>query len=357
MNVKWITLCAVLASAGTCRAMGEADLLDGPVTKSSVIAVGRLDQFLAEPETLDRYVEGRFRAQPNAISGGNAEVGYFSGVQFRGTYVFHIQSTFKGHPPETLVVRLPKVYGYSSGFYLMTDLFSKAIDPEIPLKANYLLLLTGDAEHGFRPATLAPIPISRKALAPKESLDNLKSQDAVIAMQRYFVAQLDDPDVRHTAAMMLSRAQGPDTLKAMKPLADDKEMLVRSLALRCMAVNQDLDAIAKIAATGEALEALDSYKTPEAIPLLNQLVAEGKTSSIRNRAVLTLQELPPSKTSVPFLIKALRDKDQFVCRNSYDLLRRLVPEAKLPMYRDNPGEEQIKAAEKWWAQTVTKGVI
>src|SRR5262249_5695105 len=146
----------LLLCAGVCRAAGPD--LDKSVVDATTIVVGRLDQYIAEPESLDRLGEHNFRANPGVIAGGNPESVYLGTVQYRGTYAFHVVTAVKGKPPEPLVVRLSRFSGFGRGM----GIFGPG-KPAIPLKANYLLLLSGDVEHGYVPTTFAPIPASPKA--------------------------------------------------------------------------------------------------------------------------------------------------------------------------------------------------
>lgn len=343
-----LALALFVSAAHVCRARGEPDL-EKAVSSATTIIIGRLDQYIPEPESLDRLVEHNFRANPGSIIGGNAESVYLGAVQCRGTYAFHVTTALKGKPPETLVVRLPRFSGIGHRFGFM-----EPGGPAIPLKANYLMMLSGDAEQGYAPTTLAPIPATPKASLLKP-FDDMKPDEQVAAVRAYFVASLEDADGRSMAAYMLSGSKDKIVLEAMRPYADDKNAEVRASALQCMALNQDLSAIGKIAATHEGLQSLEEYRTEEAIPLLNRVIAENASPYARNSAVLALRNLPPSKTSVPALIKALRDKDRLLARNAYWQLQKVLPELGLVAVRDEPAETQIQQVEKWWAENQKSG--
>ena len=97
---------ALLAPAAIGRAQVGGQL-NKAVAASTTIAVGRLDQYIPEPESLDRLVEQQLQA--SSVITGNPSAVVLGTVQPRGTYVFAVLSTIKGQPPQPLIVRLPRV--------------------------------------------------------------------------------------------------------------------------------------------------------------------------------------------------------------------------------------------------------
>ncbi len=355
---------AAVAVAGACFAMSGAalgqsvkpvgDLADSATT----IIVGRLDQYIAEPEPLDRFVEGKLKAS-NVIM-GNDEAVYLMTVQPRGTYVFHVERVIKGNPPETLIVRLPRVMniGHERG------LLSQKM--RVPLKGDYLLTLSGDEKSGFVPVAQSPIPISVKGKGPaapgggEEAASAAKPADAREAVQ-VFLDSLDDSKTRDVAAFMLAQTKDERVLPFMQAHADDKDEDLRASVLECLAVNQDVWAIPKIAGWSygdrgsggnPVLSVLTQYTTPKAIPELNKLVIDQRSPDIRLYAVMALQKLPPDASSIPFLIKALRDPgEQLTHTLAWQGISRCAPELNLqPANINRPiSDDDIKAIEGWWA--------
>jgi HEAT repeat protein len=153
-----------------------------------------------------------------------------------------------------------------------------------------------------------------------------------------------------------------EVLKAMKPLADDRDDDIRMNAIRCMATNQDVAAIPKIAAwhysdpqtSGNPLPGeLENFKNAAAIPFLNALLQD-KDQYVRQNAVGALRRLPPDKSSIPYLIPLLRETQNsgVTALDAYYALCNAIPElkpARMPTFGRPIGAEEIQRFETWWA--------
>ena len=344
---------ALLAPAAIGRAQIGGQF-NKAVAASTTIVIARLDQYLPEPESLDRLVEQQLQA--SSVITGNPEAVVLGTIQPRGTYVFAVLSTIKGRPPQPLIVRLPRVSGIG-----IHDWFNDN-KQRLSLKANYLLVLSGDEKSGFAPTTSLPIQLSPKVQGPKAPLNEAPPDAVFSAVALLFVDSLTDPATRAGAAHILAQAQGPEILRALRPFADDPDDTVRAAALACMALNQDLDAIPRIAAWrysnpnmgGNPVNgALESYKTPAAIPALNHLICEAKDQYTRLNALQALRQLPPDKSSIPYLIQAMRDPENANTANSaYFALLKMIPELgpnRPSAMNRGPAESEIQRFETWWA--------
>lgn len=333
-------------------AMAQRDLNEA-AGAASLIVVGRLDQYIAEPESIDRLVQDQARAS-GALMGNPAAV-VMGTIQPRGTYVFHVTSTIKGQSPQPLIVRLPRVSALGLGI--------TGPRHSIPLKASYLLLLSGDATSGFSPATQAPILISPSVELPKQPAEDLSS--ARSAVLRLLIESMANPEMRATSAYVIRNTVDELVLQTLRAYADDPDDTMRRFALECMAVNQDVTAIPKIAAwkysstnsSGNPVTtSLSKYKTIEAIPYLNQLLLDTNSQYMPQNAASALRQLPLDKSSIPFFIKALRQPLQ-APYHAYNALHTLVPSLGPPMNVPQFGqnrEMEIKKLEDWWAAEQAK---
>jgi HEAT repeat protein len=118
---------------------------------------------------------------------------------------------------------------------------------------------------------------------------------------------------------------------------NDPNSRIQDLALYCQAVNQQLDAIPRIAelerkllpfenttgSSAKSLEALQKLQTPKAVPYLNPLLFEPSPYT-RINAMMALRDLV-DRTSIPYLLLALYDPDDYVAYAAYGLLRHLIP--------------------------------
>lgn len=347
-------ICGGVFAGRAARAQLPAAPLNKAVDAASVIIVGRMDQYIAEPEALDYYVENRLSSF-HGIAGGNLEAQYLRALQPRGTYVFHVESTIKGDPPEPLIVRLPRAteLGYVPGLF--------ATHGHIPLKSNCLLILKGDPKSGFAAVAEAPIPLAAAAKGPEKPPANADAGEQLSAVVHLLADSLSDKRTGAGAAYILSGAKSDEALKILGAHADDPDDAIRAAALAGMAENQDVSAIPRIAAWkysdphaggNPVLLALEKYKAANAIPALNKLVIDPGSQYTRLNAIMALRQLPPDKRSVPYLIKALRDKESIdVQDQAWRCISRLNPDMGPPPHGMNQPipEDQIKRVEAWWA--------
>jgi hypothetical protein len=323
------------------------EALNKSVEAATTIVVGRLDQYIAEPEMMDRMVQEDLRSSP--LITGNPSAIVMRTVQPRGTYVFTVTGTIIGHPPQPLVVRLPRVMDAE-----MAGLFSEHT-LHIPLKGRYLLMMSGDEVKGFSPTSQAPIAIDAKARVPKEPLKDAKPEAVLSAVVQVLTDSLEDPAARVRAAELLAGAKSDEALQAMRLLMNDADAGVRISALECMAENQDVTAIPIIGKGNLADGALEKYKTAAAIPYLNALVADAPSQWTRLNAAMALRQMPArDKSSIPFLIKALRDPENpNTSSDAYYCLRDLIPGLPVPNRNGTRGsaryEDTAGAAQVWWA--------
>jgi hypothetical protein len=340
-----MVLANVLIACNISRAQTERTL-ETSIENATTIVIGRLEQYLAEPESMDRMVQEQARSS-GGLSGNPAAIVMMT-VQVRGTYVYSILGTLKGKAPQTLVVRWPRITSGRMG--------SSA--NSMRLKGVYLLILNSSGET-FSPAGPLPMPISRTAKLPDAENPKINPADEV---SRILIESLSDPVTRPAVATMLGESTNPKALEAMRAFADDPDDTLRAAALACMAVNQDVTAIPKIAGwkfsnpnvSGNGnLSLFAKYKTPAAIPYFNELLLDQRSEYIRLNAAQALRQLPLDQSTVPYWMKALHDDERqtIVSYAAYNSLHRMFPELGPPgnvaEFRANR-EAEIKALDDWW---------
>ena len=94
--------------------------------------------------------------------------------------------------------------------------------------------------------------------------------------------------------------EDPRCIAALRPLADDKNIDIRVSTLKCLAVNQDVTVIPKIASTIVELEtqyggtgltgALTKYKDPRAVAFLNPIISS-PSYYLRLNAMMALRPI------------------------------------------------------------------
>jgi hypothetical protein len=350
--VLMLFLCTTAAAQVAPRPSG----LKGAVDSSLLIIVGRLDQYIAEPEPVDRAMQEKFRSS-SMIAGGNVEMMVASTINPRGTYVFHVLSTLKGAAPQPLVVRLRRVTSDGGMVRISTS------ETSIPLKATYMLLLTGSEKSGFTALYRAPIRISDKATLPPAPIVSDEPDAMLSAVLGILLDSLQEPETRGVAASLLADTVSPKAADAMRKYLDDPDDGLRAAAIQCLAINQDVTVIPRIAnwkysdpnRSGNGLLInLSKFKTPDAIPYLNQLLLDKTSPYIPLNAASALRQLPLDKSSTPFWMVALHDTEQqgIAAYAAYNSLHKMYPELGPPgnvmEFRNNRAEETRKLDE-WWA--------
>lgn len=347
-----LTLATFLCEANVIAQSGG---IAGAVGGSTLIVVARLDQFIAEPESVDRMVQEKMRSS-TGIAGGNVEMMVMSTVNPRGTYVFTPISILKGTSPKPLIVRLPRV---TSG-----SLMGAGGAGSIPLKANYLLMLSGTEQTGFAPTFSAPIQISAAIVLPKAPIDQSvpgKTADAVIQL---FIDSLAESETRHGAAQMLTSIVSEKVAAVMRKYLNDPDDAMRSCAISCLATNQDVTVIPLIAnwkfsdpnrSGNGLLTNLSKFKTPDAIPYLSELLLDKTSVYIPENAASALRQLPLDKSTVPYWMQVIHTPARGiggVSYHAYYYMHMLYPELGAPgnvtYYRDNRDAE-IAKLDAWWA--------
>ena len=260
-----------------------------------------------------------------------------------GSYTLSRELVIAGKCEEALKLEMPLL---STQYYAQQKF-------EAGEGAMVLLLLTADQVpvDARRPM----IPVSREGV--KKLLAEGKKVDAVDVL----LASMKDEALRLILADVLKTVEDARIAPVMRTYADDKNLRTREAVLQCMARNQDVEAIPRIAVLAAEMErtqhasgpvtALGEYHKAEALPYLNPLAVDG-TDFLRMNALQALRPLADA-SSIPFLMKALEkdDAQQSVSYDAYWTLHRLVPalgptqnRAYFLKHRD----AEVQALKQWW---------
>ena len=270
-----------------------------------------------------------------------------------GQYTLRVKHLLKGKCDDAMRMHMPLL----SSFYYGRTQFDLAAG------STMLLLLRRDGTEGLVPVDpLMPlIPLS-PAMDPLVLADGQTAKPSEPDALDFLLASLADQKLRPSLAYVLRAVKDKRCIAAMRPFADDNSIEVRVPVLQCLALNQDVTVIPKIASTVDDLEkqfggtgltsALKEFKDPQAVPFLNTLVNSNSTY-VRINAMTALRPIA-DETSVPFLMKALEtDDDQHVVAyDAYYALHRIVgrsmsPALSVPQFNANRDSE-IQKLKQWW---------
>jgi hypothetical protein len=324
--------------------------------RSSVVAVGRLTQYVEDPTQREEF------SRRLARSGGNFTGGFSPfKTRFRGTYTITVLKKLKGECADTVQVYCNAIDSMSFG------------DPnlQIPESSLYLLFLSRDADGRWIPtdAALPLIPLSDGSLLPNPNA----AASPVEGVVQLLLGCLRDPRVRVSAVYILRTVRSDAVVEAVRPLVDDSDIEMAQNALCCMARNQVVEMIPRIAdverrvqasgrGSSRAVTELGCYTTADAVPYLNALLFDTGSEFTRINAASTLNENGlANESSIPYLIMGLKDPEPQgeVAYISHRLLHRFVPALGPPKDRStflkSDRQTEIRAVEAWWSGKLAGG--
>lgn len=262
---------------------------------AELIVIATLSDFIPDPP-LPRNPQPLITTDP-------AEIVRLLAFRPAGTYTLAVTQTLKGDPVNDLQFHLPLL----SSFHYDNSQFN------LPKDAPILLLLKKDDRNLWIPVDphrpLIPLATNVAKAAATQPVPAKPDIPALL------YASLPDKDLRPALLHILRYVKDYRAVTALRPYADDPDLRARAQALRALALNQDLTAIPKIAALAVESEkaaigsgptdALQSYTTPNALPLLLPLIVEG-TDYTRLNAIMAIGPLR-NQSAIPYLLKALDD--------------------------------------------------
>lgn len=267
-----------------------------------------------------------------------------------GTYTFEILHVIKGRSENILKAHLPEVNSWS---YNLTPVNVNVGDTVlIFIKRN-----TKDSLIAVDP-TLPFIKLHQTSKNVKA--DNLASTESAVldvVLQSFF-----DPVLRRANLYILRTMVHPRMKSSIAKYADDPDLWTRDAALYGLAINQEVSVIPKISKVAikileqgegegaESVSALEKFTTPKAVPYLNKLLFSPATD-VRLMTMFALDNLA-DRSSIPYLMLALKDPDIVVAGKAYFILHQLLPAlspAKLNPYFEDNREEATCVLYAWWA--------
>jgi hypothetical protein len=355
-----VAIFSILAWFGTAPSKGLADNLpiDENMLESQVVAVGRLTAFVEAPDAQEEFrnahqmVGGLTVRQP---AGGPEivppKILSTPGRRLKGTYTFAAQLRLKGQCPDVLSLQLPGLEWMQYG------------DPKLEIRdqSSFVLFLNREGDRWTATDGRWPlIPLGKDADIPKAPFEGSEAEATALVV-RLMVAGLDDPIVRGATLKILSKTRSADVATAARKYWDDPDYYVKQAALCCLATNEVVEAIPRIvemyrgaAARGGNLGLgadLQAYHTPEAVPYLNAAMVDSDQALRINAAMALRQNRLADKSSIPFLLSAVRNRDLSSSQAMamlHDVIPGLGPWAG-GRSSAQQREDAIKAAEAWWA--------
>jgi hypothetical protein len=358
-----LIVCALLHvplySWGASDAVSAPDL-EALAAKSDAIVVAQLTTFSASPEATRGPASSASRVFVPALGREvsiNLNDSTFIHLNPAGTYTLAVRINLKGSPTERVELKAPEVaklqYGDSqitlnTGRVFLVFMKRKAeewvpADPELPLV----------------PAAL-PVGGVTKDLAPRERRAVLEG------IVDTLVTSLTDPWAKRYALFFLSGIKSPKVTAAALKFLDDPDLRVQDHALVCLANNQHVDAIPKIANLEAKLPGtravlfLDSYRTASAVPFLNVLLLDDRSQFTRLNASDALNAGLADETSIPYLMIAMNDPEPLVAYQADVMLHRLVPTLGPPADRKSFLERrdaEFEAVRRWWTDRLSEKLI
>jgi hypothetical protein len=313
------------------------------VSHSDLIIIGRLTRIDADQTAPPKY-------------GGNP-----AHMQATTSYVVTVETPLKGKPASPVITVRASV---PNRLYYGDPSF------EVMEGRRYLFLLSNSGNGGeFIPIdrSLPMIFVSENAKATEVSeANNSTTPDPTAAILRLMLDSLADAKCRLSVMYLLRSFHDPAVISAARPFMDDPDLEMRQNALCCLAENQVIDAIPRIAevegisqASGKgssrSVTELEAYETPQATPSLNALLYDTRSSSTRVNAILALaQNRLADRSSIPYLMLALQDPEPqgLVAHTAHVQLHRIIPELGPPKdqrtFLKDPRDLEIKTVERWW---------
>ena len=220
-----------------------------------------------------------------------------------------------------------------------------------------MLLKKADGEFLPVDTTLPLIPLSNNIFAKQGA------QDVQREIVRLMLASSVDPNIRRVNVYLLRDTVDSQITTALVSYLNDPDLRTRDAVLYCLATNQQVAAIPRIAELAtildrqgqgaESTKTLENFTTPEAVPYLKPLIIT-PNYLVRQESIRSLYNIA-DKSCIPYLILALRDPDpdQIIPVAADIALHRLIPvlgPAPTQSHDDyiKHRQESTKLIYDWW---------
>lgn len=343
MYIKAVTVVLVIGLiscmqiSASAISMPYSKSLSEAISQSDVIIAARLVSYVPE-QNYTHSLQGLLYAHMGVL-------------RPPGHYSFEVLNTLKGKSTAKLNSDLPVILSlyYNDEKLMIND------------GSQVLLVLKPNVSGQLAPLdpTLPMIPITQEAVDSIQRTDDVQSQ-----VLNLMLASAADPALRQTETYLLRNVVDPQVVAGLAPYLNDPNVETRSNVLYCMAENQQVSVIPRIAALEREIEkrgngtsadtvvTLGDFTTPDAVPYLNPLLFEA-TYYTRLNTMFSLGKIA-DQTSAPYLILALRDPDpqKIIPSGAWGLLHRIVLALKRPpqdsdtFYRNR--EAETKILYDWW---------
>lgn len=239
-----------------------------------------------------------------------------------GRYVFHVIKLIKGTAPATLHVNFP---------YILSLYYGGA---DLPIRSGnkLILFLQPMADGNLVPtdATVPFVPLTDEATASESYIGS--AEENVYSLM---LSSCSDLNVRLANTYILRTVVNPLVVAKLFYYINDQNLYTRDNVLTCMATNQQVTAIPRIAALDMIMEAggggaqsaiaFNNYQTSEALPYLNTLIFSPAYYT-RLNAMFAIDRLA-NRSSISYLMLAVRDPDRqgIIQQSAYGMLHQLIP--------------------------------
>ena len=310
-------VCVILLTNMTGRAiafgMPSSKPIPQIITQSQTIAIVSLTDYQPAVPPADPA-----NNTPPSTGGTGPDIFISRPMKPAGHYIFHVISCLKGNAASPLRVNLPYVLSlYYGGF-----------DLPIQNGSRFLLFLNNGADGKPVPtdATIPFVPLTESPMIPENPANTVEEN-----VYRFMLTSCGDAKIRRANTFILRAVVNPMIVVGLFRYIDDADFYTKNNVLTCMATNQQVTAIPRIAALEEqgsgadAVIALNSFQSPEALPYLNRLLFS-PAYYVRLNSVFAIDRLA-NRSSFPYLILALRDPDvqNIIPQSAYGLLHQLNP--------------------------------
>jgi len=325
--------------------------LTDAVRGADTIAVVRLDQYIPDPDKLSPNDTFEDKTGIHRVYTGMAMEVFVSTLQQPGQYTFQVLQTLKGKNGNKIQIHLPYILSTYYGHAKLT----------LPIGGQFLLFLkrTNQKEVIAEDGTVPLIP---GHVLSASQLASIQGNNLFPTVIQSMLLSLDNDQIRIANTYLLRTVVDPVIVLGLAKYLDDPNESVRDNVLFCLATNQQVIAIPRIAALDAKLQArgrsaqstmaLPSFRTPEAIPYLNPLLFFSAYYA-RLNAMFAVDHLA-DHTSIPYLMLAIRDPDEqgIIPQSAYGMLHKLVPtlgEAFGNNYFAQHRAAETKKLFAWWS--------
>jgi hypothetical protein len=264
------------------------------------------------------------------------------------------KNTLRGQTPKAFDVIISPIYG----------LYYGGASFSIREGDHVLLLLRKGRSGGWEPVD-SLVPLFKLGGSSTQSSANSVLASALTS---------SDAGVRRAAAYHLRSVIDPEIIASVRQRADDPDLETRDSILFCLGLNQQTDVVVpRVARLAElywsrptkevpaCIITLEQLNSPKAVNLLNPLLF-AESPFLRWSAMTALSRLA-DKSSIPYLMIALRDGDQrsYVSYQAYTILYRLaaLPEREAIdlVYFDSHKGQLLKPIYDWYDRELRSSIL